>query len=82
MERAKAITRGEAVVAAEGGSVDSLVDTIARHAYRVTDDQLAALRAGHSEDELFDVIVAAAVGAGVERRKLGLDAIAAWEASR
>jgi alkylhydroperoxidase family enzyme len=83
MERAEAITRGEPVSSASGDPLLELVDSIARHAYRVTDEQIAALRdAGRSEDELFDVIIATAVGAGVARRTVGLDAIAAWEARR
>lgn len=57
-----------------------LVVKIVRHAYRVTDADIAGARAaGHSEDELFDVIVAAALGAGLARRERGLGAIAAWE---
>jgi hypothetical protein len=57
-----------------------LVEKIARHAYRVTDEDIAAARAaGHGEDELFDVIVAAALGAGLVRRERGLAAISAWE---
>jgi hypothetical protein len=57
-----------------------LVEKIVRHAYRVTDEDIAAARAaGHGEDELFDVIVAAALGAGLVRRERGLAAISAWE---
>ena len=60
-----------------------LVEKIVRHAYRVTDEDIAAARAaGHGEDELFDVIVAAALGAGLVRRERGLAAIAAWEEAR
>jgi alkylhydroperoxidase family enzyme len=60
-----------------------LVEKIVRHAYRVTDEDIAAARAaGHDEDELFDVIVAAALGAGLVRRERGLAAIVAWESAR
>lgn len=60
-----------------------LVEKIVRHAYRVTDEDIASARdAGHGEDELFDVIVAAALGAGLARRERGLAAIAAWEEAR
>jgi hypothetical protein len=60
-----------------------VVEKIVRHAYRVTDEDIAAARAaGHGEDELFDVIVAAALGAGLVRRERGLAAIAAWEEAR
>lgn len=38
------------------------------HAYRIVDDDLAALRAaGYSEDQVFELTVAAAVGAGLDR---------------
>lgn len=49
------------------------VDTVARHAYRITDEDIQGLRrAGCSEDAIFEVSVAAAVGAGLERLKRGL----------
>ena len=48
-------------------------ETVRKHAYRVTDAQIAALRAaGLSEDDVFEVTVAAAVGAGLERLDAGL----------
>lgn len=52
------------------------VDTVRRHAYRVTDGQVAALRAaGLSEDDIFELTVAAAVGAGLERLDAGMNAL-------
>lgn len=52
------------------------VDTIARHAYRVTDDDIDALRrAGWSEDAIFEVSISAAVGAGSARLERGLAAL-------
>jgi len=64
-------------------TLSPLVEKIVRHAYRVTDEDVAAARAaGHGEDELFDVIVAAALGAGLVRRERGLAAITAWEDAR
>ena len=44
-----------------------LVEKIDRHAYEVTDEDLAALRATYSEDQLFEIIVAAAFGAADRR---------------
>jgi len=59
-----------------------LVEKIARHAYRMTDEDTAAAQAaGYGEDELFDVIVAASLGAGLVRHERGLAAIDAWERS-
>ncbi len=49
------------------------VDTIALHAYRITDEDLQELRrAGWSEDEIFEVSVAASAGAGLARLERGL----------
>jgi alkylhydroperoxidase family enzyme len=49
------------------------VETVRRHAYRVTDRDVAALKAaGFSEDEIFEHTVSAAVAAGLERRTAAL----------
>ncbi len=49
------------------------VDTVRRHAYRVTDDDISALReAGCSEEEIFEATVCAALGAGLRRLETGL----------
>jgi hypothetical protein len=44
-----------------------LVQKIRDHAYRVTDADIDALRAKFSEDQLFEIIVAAALGAAEHR---------------
>jgi alkylhydroperoxidase family enzyme len=52
------------------------VETVRRHAYRVTDAQVEALRAaGLGEDEIFELTVATAVGAGLERLDAGMQAL-------
>lgn len=52
------------------------VDKVARHAYRVTDADVAALqKAGHSDDSLFEITVAAAVGAALDRLDRGMAAL-------
>jgi hypothetical protein len=61
----------------EGGAVpaelEELVDKIARHAYRVTDEDYARLReVGYSEDQLFAVTLSAATGAATARLQRGL----------
>jgi alkylhydroperoxidase family enzyme len=53
----------------------AFVDKLHRQAYRITDEDLAALRAHCNEDELFEIIVAAAVGAASERLSAGLRAL-------
>jgi hypothetical protein len=51
------------------------VDTIHRHAYRVTDRMVAELAEGASDDEVFEISVAAAYGAARERLEAGLRAV-------
>ena len=52
------------------------VDTVKRHAYKVTDADIAALqRAGHSDDTLFEITVLAAVGAALHRLDRGMAAL-------
>jgi alkylhydroperoxidase family enzyme len=49
------------------------VDTVRRHAYRVTDRDVEELKAaGYDEDAVFEQTVAAAVAAGLERRDAAL----------
>lgn len=49
------------------------VDKVALHAYRVSDEDVEALkRAGHSEDAIFEITAAAALGAAIVRLERGL----------
>ena len=58
----------------------SFVDTVAASAWRVTDADVEALkRAGHSDDAIFEVTAAAALGAAIMRLERGLIVL---EASR
>jgi alkylhydroperoxidase family enzyme len=50
----------------------ALVQKIRDHAYRVTDADVEALRARYSEDQLFELIVAAALGAAEHRLQRAL----------
>jgi hypothetical protein len=46
----------------------ALVDKIRKHAYKVTDEDIAAAKAaGHSEDEIFEITCAAALGVAIAR---------------
>lgn len=52
------------------------VDKVARRAHSITQDDVDALRrAGYSEDAIFEVITAAAIGAGLGRLERGLAAL-------
>jgi len=52
-----------------------LVGKIHRHAYKITDADVQALRARYSDDQLFELIVSASVGAAQERLQAGLRAV-------
>lgn len=52
------------------------VDKVAQHAYKVTDEDVTALqKAGNSDDVLFEVTTAAAVGAALGRLERGMAAL-------
>ena len=65
--------------AAEGSGVpadlQTLVDKIHRHAYKVTDEDVARLQPKYGDDRLFEVIVSAAMGASRQRLLAGLAAL-------
>ena len=66
--------------AAEGADIPEplrdYLDKVARYAYRVTDRDVATLRAaGYSEDQIFEATVSCALGAGLRRLEAGLSAI-------
>jgi hypothetical protein len=52
-----------------------LVEKIHRHAYKVTDEDIAMLQAAYGDDRLFEIIVSTAVGASRERLVAGLQAL-------
>jgi alkylhydroperoxidase family enzyme len=53
----------------------SYVDKVARHAHKVTDADVAELRDSYSDDALFEITVAAAVGAALHRLDRGMAAL-------
>jgi alkylhydroperoxidase family enzyme len=54
------------------------VGKVESSAYQVTDEEVAALAAaGYSEDQIFEITVAAALGAAVRRLEAGLAPLAA-----
>jgi len=59
-----------------GGALGALLAKVRLHAYKTTDEELAALRAGgESDDRLFEMILAAAVGDAERRLAVGLAAL-------
>ena len=55
--------------------LQALVDKIHRHAYKVTDEDIATLQAKHGDDRLFEIVVSAALGASRHRLRAGLRAL-------
>jgi alkylhydroperoxidase family enzyme len=55
---------------------DAYLAKVRTAAYTVTDEDVEALKAaGHSEDEIFEQTVSAAVAAGLMRLEAGLEAL-------
>lgn len=62
-----------------GEPLSALIDKVARHAYKVTDEDVAAARAsGLSEDQIFELVVCAAIGQATRQYDA---AVAALEAA-
>jgi hypothetical protein len=54
----------------------TLIDKIAKHAYKVTDDDIVAARAsGLSEDQIFELAVCAAIGEATRQYDTALAAL-------
>ena len=64
---------------AEGAGVpadlEPLIDKIHRHAYKVTDDDVARLQTKYGDDQMFEIVVSAALGASRKRLLAGLMAL-------
>jgi hypothetical protein len=52
-----------------------LVDKIHRHAYKVTDEDMAGAQAKYGDDQMFEIVVSAALGASRKRLLAGLKAL-------
>jgi hypothetical protein len=79
-ESDSALRKAAAANSALPADLQSLVAKVHAHAYKVTDSDVAQLQRTHSEDELFEIIVSAALGASQKRLLAGLDALAKTEA--
>jgi hypothetical protein len=62
---------------ASGEPVSKLIEKVAYRSDQVTDEDVAAVRAaGLSEDEIFEIVVCAAVGQANRQHRSGLTALA------
>jgi len=54
----------------------ALIVKVAKHAYQVTDDDVAAVRAsGLSEDQVFEIVVCAAIGQATRQHDTAMAAL-------
>ena len=61
-----------------GEPLSTLIDKLARHAYTVTDEDIAGARAsGLSEDQIFEIVVCAAIGQATRQYDTALAALEA-----
>jgi alkylhydroperoxidase family enzyme len=52
------------------------VAKVAKHAYKVTDDDVDALKqAGYSEDDIYEITAASALGAALQRLERGMQVL-------
>ena len=60
------------------GPLSVLVEKVATHAHRVTDEDIAAARAaGLNEDQVFEIVVCAAIGQATRQYDTALEALEA-----
>ncbi|HZJ00870.1 MAG TPA: hypothetical protein VFD22_09415 [Gemmatimonadaceae bacterium] len=55
--------------------LQAVVEKIHRHAYKVTDEDISRLQAKYTDDQLFEIVVSAALGASRQRLRAGLAAL-------
>ena len=67
----------QAAARGQGVPVDlkKLIDKIHQHAYKVTDEDIAAAQASYGDDKMFEIVVSAALGASNQRLQAGLKAL-------
>ena len=54
----------------------TLVDKVAKHAYRVTDEDVTAAKmSGLNEDQVFEIVVCAAIGQATRQYEMALAAL-------
>ena len=53
----------------------ALIDKVAKTAWKVTDDDLAAMKRVHTDDEVYEQVVAAALGQATRQRDAAIAAL-------
>ena len=78
--RAARLGGGEREEAPIPSELESYVHKVALYAYKVTDEDVEELKArGYSEDEIFEITIAAAFGAGLARIEKGFGVLKGGE---
>ena len=68
--------------AAVGEPLSTLIQKVTEHAYKVTDEDIAAARAsGLSEDQIFEIVVCSAIGQATRQYDTALAALEAAAAA-
>ncbi len=74
-ESSPSIRRAAAAGSNVPADLQVLVDKIHQHAYKVTDDDVARVQGTYGDDQLFEIIVSATLGASRNRLLAGLEAL-------
>jgi hypothetical protein len=74
-ETAPALRKSVAEATFVPRDLKALVDKIHRHAYKVTDEDIAKPQAKYGDDQMFEIVVSAALGASEKRLLAGLKAL-------
>lgn len=79
LEKLKALrnaARETGIAESPPADLAAYIDKVRRHAYEITDEDVAALRAaGRSEREIYEATMVTALTAGIERFEIGLRAL-------
>jgi hypothetical protein len=54
----------------------ALIDKVANHAYKITDEDVAAVKGSLSEDEIFELVICAAMGQATRQLEAARKALA------
>lgn len=76
-ESEPSLRRAAASGAGLPADLQPLIEKIHKHAYKITDHDIAGLQGAYSDDRLFEIVVSASLGASRKRLVAGLQALEA-----
>ena len=74
-ESDRALRNAAAADSGVPADLQTLIDKIHRHAYKVTDEDIARAQTKYGDDQMFEIVVSAALGASRQRLMAGLRAL-------